>query len=116
MLQIEPGTNGNHAPIGQEHNDGSISNRQEVPFSMDNVCPEGTKYQYVTSPRGEYLWRNVQVRRSERIRNSPQRYNLWFGAAKDWNNDSISSIVYMIQYRDLNINVDTDDILSLLAE
>ena len=55
MFQIEPGTNGKHAPIGQEQNDGSISNRQEVPVSMDNVCPEGTKYQYVTSSSGEAL-------------------------------------------------------------
>ena len=72
MLQIEPGTNGNHAPIGQAQNDGSSANSQEIPVSMDNVRPEGTEDQYVTSPNGEALGRNFHVRRSERIRNSPQ--------------------------------------------
>ena len=62
------------------------------------------------------MGRNVDVRRSERIRNSPQRYNPGFGAARECNNDAVASIVYMIQYRDLNSNVDTDDILLLLAE
>ena len=60
--------------------------------------------------------RNVHARRSERIRNSPQRYNPGFGAAREWNNESVASIVYMIQDRDLNSNVDTDDILPLLDE
>ena len=43
-------------------------------------------------------------------------YNSGFGADREWNNDNVASIVYMIQYRDTNINVDTDDILLLLAE
>ena len=83
---------------------------------MDNVCPEVNEYQYVTSPSGEALGRNVHVRRSERIRNSPQWYNPVFGAAREWNNDAVASIVYIIQDRDLNSNVDTDDILLLLDE
>ena len=66
---------------------------------MENVRPEGTEDQYVTSPMGEALGRNVHVRRSEHIRN-----------------DSVASIAYMIQDRYLNRNVDTDDIISLLAE
>ena len=49
---------------------------------MENVCPEGTEDQYVTSPSGEALGRSVDVRRSKRIRNSPQRYNPGFGAAR----------------------------------
>ena len=56
------------------------------------------------------------MRRSERIRNYPQLYNPGFGAAREWKNDDVASIVYMIQDRDININVDTDDILSLLDE
>ena len=44
----EPGTNGNHAPIGQSHNNGS-SDIQEILVSMDNLRPEGTEDQYVTS-------------------------------------------------------------------
>ena len=65
----------------------------------------------------EKLWeRNVNVRRSERIRNSPQRYNPGFRAAREWKNDDVASIVYMIQDRDVDSNVDTDDILSLLAK
>ena len=60
--------------------------------------------------------RNVNASCSERIRKYPQRYNPRFGAAREWNNDAVASIVYMIQDRDFDINVDTDDILSLLAE
>ena len=56
------------------------------------------------------------MRRSERIRNYPQRYNPGFVAAREWKNDDVSSIVYMIQDRDLNSNVYMDDILSLLVE
>ena len=37
----EPGTNGNHASIGQAQNGGSSANIQEIPVSMDNVCPYG---------------------------------------------------------------------------
>ena len=59
---------------------------------------------------------NVYVRRSERIRNSPQQYNPGFGATRQWKNEAVSGIVYMIQDRDFDSNVDTDDILSLLAE
>ena len=50
------------------------------------------------------------------------RYGMWDilslpdRAAREWKNDNVASIVYMIQDRDLNNNVDTDDILSLLAE
>ena len=83
---------------------------------MYNVCPERTEYQYVTSPSGEALGRNVNVRRSKIIINSPQRYNPGFGDAREWKNDAVASIVYMIQYMDFDSNVDTDDILLLLDE
>ena len=49
-------------------------------------------------------------------RKSPQWYNPVFGDSKKWNNDSVASIVYMNQDGDYDINVDTDDILSLLDE
>ena len=64
----EPGTNGNHAPIGQAQNGDSSANSQEIPVSMNNVCPDGNKNKYVTSSSGEALGRNVNLRRSERIR------------------------------------------------
>ena len=60
--------------------------------------------------------RNSHVRRSERIRKYPQQYKPVFGAAREWNNDAVASIVYMIQDGDYDRNVDTDDILSLMAE
>ena len=62
---IEPGINGNHEPIGKTQNSGSSANSQEVPVSMDNVCPEGTEDQYVTSPSEEALVRSIRVRRSD---------------------------------------------------
>ena len=83
---------------------------------MDNVRPEDTEDQYVTSPKGENLGRNIHVRRSEPIRNSPQRYNPGSGASIECNNDNVSSIVCMIQDRDLNSNVDMNDIILLLDE
>ena len=83
---------------------------------MDNMRPEGTEDQSITSPSGEALGRNVHVRRSKCTRNSPQRCNPGFRAAIEWKNEYVASIVYMIQDRDLNSNVDTDEILSLLTE
>ena len=59
---------------------------------------------------------NVHVRRSKRIRKSPQRYDTGFGDATEWKDDDVSIIVYIIQYGYLNINIDTNDILSLLAD
>ena len=56
------------------------------------------------------------MRRSERIINHQQCYNPEFRAAREWKNAAVVIIVYMIQDRDLNINVDTDNILSLLAD
>ena len=41
----------------------------------------------------------------------PQWYNPVFGAATEWKNNAVASIVYMIQDRDFDSNVDTDDIL-----
>ena len=103
-------------PLVKAQNDGFSANSQEILISMNNMCPDGNENQYVTSPSGEALVKNANVRRSERIRNYPQRYNPVFGAAREWNNNAVASIVYMIQDRDYNSNVDTDDILSLLAE
>ena len=103
-------------PLVKAQNDGYSANSQEIPVSMENVCPEKTDDEYITSPSGDALGRNVHMRHSERIRNSPQRYNPGFGAAKEWKNDAVASIVYMIQDRNFNSNVDTDDILSLLDE
>ena len=61
----EPGTNCNYASIGQAQNDGSSTNSQEIPVSMENECPEVTEYQSITSAYGEDLRRNVHMRRSE---------------------------------------------------
>ena len=83
---------------------------------MDNVHPEGTEDKYVISPSGEALGRNVHLRNSERIRNSPQCYGPGFEAAREWNNGTVASIVYMIQDGDLNSNLDMDKILLLLDE
>ena len=99
----------------QAHND-SFSDNQEIPVSMDNVCTEETEDQSVTYPSGKALGRNVHVRRSKSTRKYAQRYNPGFGAARDWKNDAVASIVYMIQYGDFNRNVDSDDVLSLMNE
>ena len=53
------------------------------------------------------------MRRSKRIRNSPHQYNPRLGAAREWKNDHVSSIAYIIQDGYLNRNVDTYELLSL---
>ena len=109
-LVREPDTNGNHAPISQEQN-GDTSDSQEILVSMENMHPEGTEDQSITFPSGEALRRNVHVMRSERIRKSTQPYNPGFGDPRDWKNDAVAIIVYMIQDGDLNKNVDMNDII-----
>ena len=64
--------------------------------SMDNVHPEGSEDQSATSPSVASLGSNIHVRHSENIRNVPQRYYPGFGAARECNNDNVSSIVYKI--------------------
>ena len=83
---------------------------------MENVRPEGTEDQYITYPGGEALGRSFHVRRFECIRKYPHWYDPGFGADREWKNDNVASIVYMIQYGYLNRNIYTDDILSLLSE
>ena len=82
---------------------------------MDNVRLDGTADQYVTSPSAEALGRNFHVRCFERIRKSPQRYEPGLRDYIEWKNDAVASMVYMIQDGYFNNNVDTDDILLLLA-
>ena len=74
---------GTMRPLVKAQNDSSSAKSQEIPVSMDNVCPDGNENQYVTSTSVETLGSNVNVRYSECIRNSPHRYNPGFGAARD---------------------------------
>ena len=61
-----PGTDGNHAPIGQEHNDGSSANSQEIQVSIYNVLSELTEDQSV-----EALGIIIYVKCSKIIRKYP---------------------------------------------
>ena len=83
---------------------------------MDNMYHKGTEDQSVTYTSEKALGMNVHVRRSKYIRKYPYRYNPGFGATREWKNDDVASIIYMIQDGGLNINVDTNEILSLLSE
>ena len=56
------------------------------------------------------------MRHSKRIRKSPQPYEPGVEATKQWKNDDVAIIFYMIQDWYLNSNVYTDEILSLLSE
>ena len=78
---------------------------------MYNVRPEVIEDQFVTSPSGEALGKNIHMRRPKRIIKSPQWYNPVCGDTRDWNNGAVKSILYMIQDGYFNINVDTDEIL-----
>ena len=46
---------GTMRPLVKAQNNGSSDNSQEIPVSMDNVRPEGTEDQSITSADGEYL-------------------------------------------------------------
>ena len=108
---VEPGTNGNHAHVGQVWNKGSTDNNQEILVSVYNLLPEVNDVQPITSPSGGYLVSNVHVGSSKRIRKSPQRYDPGFGTARECNSDDIAILVYMIRDGGYDINVDRDDIL-----
>ena len=56
------------------------------------------------------------MRRSERIIKYPQQYDPVFRADREWKNDDVASIVYLIQYGDINSIVYRDYILLLLAD
>ena len=58
---------GTMRPLVKAQNDGSSANSQEIPVSMDNLRPEGTEYQSISSPNGEDLRNNVHVSRSEKL-------------------------------------------------
>ena len=51
------------------------------------------------------------MRHSICIRNSPQWYDLGFGAAIDWKSDDTVSLVFMICDEDYDKNVETDNII-----
>ena len=50
---------------------------------MENLHPDRTEDQSVTYPSGKTLGNNVHVRRSKRIRKSPQQYDPRFGDARE---------------------------------
>ena len=83
---------------------------------MDNIRPEGTEDQSVTSTSREALGRNIHARRSKRIKKYPQRYETGFGDFRVRKSEDVTSIVYIVQYGYLNRNVNMDDILLLMAE
>ena len=56
---------GTMRPLVKAQNDGSSAKIQEIAVSMDNEHPEGTEDQSITSEDGEYLRRNVHMRRSK---------------------------------------------------
>ena len=78
---------------------------------MEKLCLEGTKKQSVTSPSGEALGSNFYVRRYGGIIKYLHPYDPVFGAAREWNNDDVASIVYMIQDVNITSDVDMDEIL-----
>ena len=50
------------------------------------------------------------------MRKSPHRHDPLFGSSREWNNDAVASVVYVIQDEDINRNLDMYDILFLLDE
>ena len=79
---------------------------------MHNLCTEVNEDQSVTYKSGEALGSNVHVRRSERTRKSPQRYNTGLGAAIEWNSDAVMRLVYLIRDGGYYRNLYTYKILS----
>ena len=82
---------------------------------MENDRPEGTKYQYVTYTGGEALGKYVNLRGSNHNRKTPQRFDPGFEDSRKWNSYAVATLVYMIKSGDYDKNIDTDEILSLMA-
>ena len=76
-------SDGNHAPAGEGKNDHSSANSQEILVSMEDVRPEETEDQYITSPSAEVLGRNLRVRHSKCIRRSKHRHEPVFGVDRE---------------------------------
>ena len=62
------------------------------------------------------MGRNFHVRRSGRIQKSTHRYDRCFESTREWKNDDVANIVYMIQDGSFNSNTYVDEILSLMNE
>ena len=89
-------------PLVKAQNDGSSANSREIP---------------VLHLQEEKIWERMSMWDVLNVPEIlPQRFNPEFGAAREWKNNAFASVVYMIQYRGYDSNVDTDDILSLLAD
>ena len=67
-------TNGKNSPVGQAHNNG-YSEQQYILILMNNGRHESNVDKSVKYKSGEYLERNVHVRRYEHINKYPQRYD-----------------------------------------
>ena len=83
---------------------------------MDYVHHEITEDQSCTYPSVEYFGTNFHVSCSKRIRKFLQRHDPVFGAAREWYDDGVASIVYMIHGEYINRNVNRDYILLLMDE
>ena len=83
---------------------------------MDNVCPEGTQYQYISYTSGEVWGRNANLRYSECNRKHPQTFDPRFGYRIYQNSDATASLVYIIKYCIHDSNVYIYEILYLSAD
>ena len=77
----EPCVDGNISPVVQVWNDVYSTNSQEILILVDNIRPEDTGYQSVTSPILEALGGNFHLRHSDFIKKYPQWYDPVFGSA-----------------------------------
>ena len=59
---------------------------------MENVNTEGNEDQYVTSPSGEALARNVHMRYYGRISKSTQWHDPGFEDIREWKSDAVVSL------------------------
>ena len=83
---------------------------------MENNFLEGTKGQSITYPSGEALGRDIHMRHSKCNRKPPQRFDPVFQVIREWKSDDAASLFYILQHGDCGSNIDTYNILSLLAD
>ena len=52
---------GTMRPLVKAQNDGSSANSQEIPVSMDNMCPDGNKKTNMLHLQVENIWERMSI-------------------------------------------------------
>ena len=83
---------------------------------MENGGTEGDQYKSNTSSSDQSLIGGVHVSSSYYNRKIPHQFDLWSGSSIERKSNSVTISVCIIHYGGCDINIDTKNILSLMAD